>query len=147
MNEIEIKAQVNQALEDELDLIRGRAVEDLKEIVGPGKISPETAASFLGVSYSTVYRWLGAPFSKLYRPQFNEVLVIAAFIGRVNDIRAAWLEVLSGWRADQSADLKSVFYRPDLVSIIEGSLTFEEKLDRLTKKTVKLLAGISGEGS
>jgi hypothetical protein len=140
MDEIEIRAKANELLEDEVDRIRAQAVADLKEVVGPGRISPETAAVFLGVSYSTVYRWLGAPFSKLYMPQFKEVVIIAAFIGRVNTIRDGWKDVLAGWRTEQAADLKTVFYRPELVAVIDGSLPFAEKLERLAKKTVMLLA-------
>jgi hypothetical protein len=141
MDEIEIKAQAQRLIEDELDRLRLQAVESLREIVGPPpKISPETAAPLLEVSYSTVYRWLGCPFSKLYLPQVDQVPRLAAFIGRVNTLREAWVDVLTGWRADGSEDLKRIFYHPGLVAVIESELPIEVKLQRLIRKTVSALA-------
>ena len=141
MDEIEIRDQAQAFIEDELDRLRLQTVDSLREIVGPPpKISPETAGPLLGVSYSTVYRWLGCPFSKLYLPQVDQIPELAAFIGRVNSLREAWLDVLTGWRADGNEDLKRVFYHPGLVAVIESDIPLEEKARKLIRKTVSALA-------
>ena len=140
MDETEVKGLVEKSIEDEFDKLRMRIVDDLREIVGPGKISPEEAAPLLGVSYSTVYRWLGCPFSKLYLPPIDQVPDIAAFIGRVNEIREAWKDILVGWRADFNSDVKRACYHSQLLAIIEGDDPIEGKIRRLTKKTIAALA-------
>jgi hypothetical protein len=142
MDEKKTMVLVEEAIQDEFDKIRMRIADDLRKVVGPPpKISPEDAASLLGVSCSSCYRWLGALWSKLYLPQIDQVPSIAAFIGHITALEDAWKDVLVGWHVDQNEDLKAVFYHPGLVDVIENSkLTFEEKVGRLTKKTIRVLA-------
>jgi hypothetical protein len=138
----EIEEKVREVVSRETDKlvvkVRQAAVEMLEKYVGPGRISPEDAGVFIGISYRQIYRWLGCRLSKLWLPQLKDIDSISAFIGRVEEIRAAWVEIVTGWKRP-SADIKRVFYHPGLTAIIESDREIEDKVDLLTKRTVHLL--------
>jgi len=139
-----IEAQVKEIIGPELDKLvddlRETGVEVLQGYVGPGKISPEDAAPFLNVSYRTIYRWLGTRLSRLWRPTLTEIDIIFRFCRRVDEVRGEWKNIIAGWRKDQNSDVRRIFYHPRLLAILDSYEDPEEKVDRLTKKTIQALA-------
>jgi hypothetical protein len=136
-----IKALVEAEIEPLRFEVRRLIAEALEQYCGPGRLSPEVVAPFLGVSYRTIYRWFSVGrISKLYAPQDREVDAILAFIERVEELRSAWTEVLIGWRPDSNPDVKRTFYHPKLIAIIEGNMSLEDKAEELMKFSLKLLS-------
>jgi hypothetical protein len=141
--EEKVKALAEKEVERAVDKLRSELADVLEKYVGPGRISPETAAVFLGVSYRSVYRWLGARASRMYLPPIEALPLIENFIERVEGIRAGWTEIVTSWKTTANPDVRAVLYHPRLVAIIEAGLDrqdIEGAVEKLTRKTIMELA-------
>lgn len=124
-------------MKDEAEKLRERCREKIRELVGPGLISPEAAAPFLGTSYRTVYRWLS---NDLFLPTMEECGWIINFTERVNDVGDSWASIVTDWARFSKAHKAvraALFRQPYLRILDDDSLTIDEKVDRLTKRTLK----------
>ncbi|MBU1008473.1 hypothetical protein KKA53_05345 [Candidatus Dependentiae bacterium] len=143
MTKEEIRVIVQGRLESEVTAeLRQAVVKLLSAYVGPGLLSPEMAGPLLDPprSYRSLYRWLSASWDRRVLPQFSELPAILDFIDRVERLRAAWKDILAGWRTDQNADVKRVFFNPQFMAVLESDMPIEDKLDKLVKKTVSLIS-------
>ena len=108
----------------------------LKAKVGPGKISPEIAAPYLGISHTSLYSRLKDPG---YLPSVVECDLIGKFLEGVHKLRESWRAVVSlkAFEALASNAIATGFFNPEILKILSSRDSLEKRIDRLTKRVLK----------
>jgi len=136
MDKIDEKVIVASEILEEVGSIQDKVMMALKKICGPGRLSPELVASFLGTNFKQVYRWLS---TSLYRPSLEQCQVIADFVLRVEAIREACIELLSA-KPPENPDLRTALFNPRILRVLERKVPYEDKVSLLVKQVVREIA-------
>lgn len=124
-----------------IDALRLECLELLAEEVGAApKISPETAAPFIGKSHTVIYAWLSdAPFA----PRFEDLENINKFLKILVGVREGWKKIIIAHSIQNKIHpaIHAIFYNPVLIKILEDpKKSIDKKVELLTKKTLKFFA-------
>lgn len=107
---------------------------------GARKMSPHTAAIFLERTPKTIYAWLS---EKLFLPKLPDCELIDKLGHAYNRIFESWKTEIVAFsnRGHVHGAVKKVLYDQSYLKILEDKkLTFDQKAERLTLKTMRAWA-------
>ena len=113
-------------------------LELLCGVVHEDGLSPELSAYFMGVSHTSVYRWLGS--ERAYFITNDNIDRILKFLMMVSEIKESWKELATEYDRFDRVHLavKRHYLNPKCVVILKDEdLTLDEKASALTEKTLK----------
>jgi len=123
-------------MNEELDTSKTRAVVQLLDRLAEFNLSPQVVDALAGINYMRIYRWLGQAQLKFFRLNENDMKRVLAFCEAVDQVKASWLDVVTSWDRKYHRAVRVALYRPAVLHVLAGKMSYDEKVHTLVKQTM-----------
>jgi len=123
-------------MNEELDTLKTRAVVQLLDRLAEFNLSPQVVDALAGINYMRIYRWLGQAQLKFFRLNDNDMKRVVAFCEAVDQVKESWLDVVTSWDGKYHRAVRVLLYRPAVLRVLSGRMSYDEKVRALVKMTM-----------